>query len=410
MATPIKRIEKDFLLKVLYDEQIPIMVLYNRTEYIVHVEKPPKIDMFLKADRPVSGLRPGHSISFTFDYRGQVISFSAVVNTVKEEQLSISAPEFLYKNLARSFTRVSSPSDMSVQFTFHGDRYKLSFPKVQEYEQEELVSFIDGCDPKDLKDLINQLAVWADEVATGYKLNLFRNAKPSSTEEKILAETGKSLFLPSTHSDFPGHDPYPKNRLITEGVFKRFLESSGVDRVFVDDALARFLKAKRDNSIFSDAWVPILFHEYVIGYIHLWIGKSGKPPFDFGILDTLYQFAKVLAFSLKENGYFNDGIVKKEAFQGKVVDISASGMLFAYPHSALSSSLLPDCELDLQLLTPKRTIRTGARIVRRYKDASMGYFGCRFLDIAPEDMRFLFEFIYGKPFTDQDASFLAGNV
>jgi hypothetical protein len=40
----------------------------------------------------------------------------------------------------------------------------------------------------------------------------------------------------------------------------------------------------------------------------------------------------------------------------------------------------------------------------------MGYFGCRFLDVAPEDMRFLFEYIYGKPFTDSDASFLSGQV
>jgi hypothetical protein len=40
----------------------------------------------------------------------------------------------------------------------------------------------------------------------------------------------------------------------------------------------------------------------------------------------------------------------------------------------------------------------------------MGYFGCRFTSIEPEDLRFLFEYIYGRPFTDQDASFIAGKV
>jgi hypothetical protein len=30
--------------------------------------------------------------------------------------------------------------------------------------------------------------------------------------------------------------------------------------------------------------------------------------------------------------------------------------------------------------------------------------------MAPEDLRFLFEFIYGKPFTDSDAAFLTGQV
>ena len=148
----------------------------------------------------------------------------------------------------------------------------------------------------------------------------------------------------------------------------------------------------------------------MIGYIHIWIETANKPPFDFNILDTLYQFAKVLASSLKDHGYFDKGKVKKESFQGKVVDISASGMLFAYPHSSLSTALLVDSELDVELITPKRTIKTDAKIVRRYNDASMGYFGCRFVSIAPEDLRFLFEYIYGRPFTDQDATFIAGKV
>jgi c-di-GMP-binding flagellar brake protein YcgR len=148
----------------------------------------------------------------------------------------------------------------------------------------------------------------------------------------------------------------------------------------------------------------------VIGYIHIWINKEGRLPFDYGVIDTLYQFAKVLAYSLKINGYFEKGKIKNEPFEGKVIDISASGVLFAYPHSGLSSALLPDSELSVKVVTPRRSINAAAKIVRRYKDNSMGYFGCRFLDIAPEDMRFLFEFIYGKPFTDTDASFLSGQV
>jgi hypothetical protein len=30
--------------------------------------------------------------------------------------------------------------------------------------------------------------------------------------------------------------------------------------------------------------------------------------------------------------------------------------------------------------------------------------------MAPEDLRFLFEYIYGKPFSDADAAFLSGQV
>lgn len=410
MATPIKRIEKDFLLKVLFDEQIPVMVLYNKSEYTVIVEKPPKQELYLRANKSISGLKVGQKLSFVFDYRGQIITFTAKVISVKEELITAEAPEFLYKNLDRSFSRVPTPADLVVRLTFHGDRYNLNFPKIQEYEQEDINIMMDHFDPKDIKQLVNQLSQWAQDNSSGYKLVMFKDNKPALLEEKIIAESGKALFIPSTQTDLPQIDPYPKKKIITEDIFKRFLESSGVDKLYVEDALARFIKAKRDAGIYSDAWVPILFQEYVIGYIHLWIEEENKPPFDFSILDTLYQFAKVLAFSLKIHGYFDNGKVKKESFQGRVVDISASGMLFAYPHSPLSASLLVDSELDVELITPKRTIKTGVKIVRRYNDASMGYFGCRFVTIEPEDLRFLFEYIYGRPFTDQDASFIAGKV
>jgi hypothetical protein len=265
-------------------------------------------------------------------------------------------------------------------------------------------------DPRNLSGLIEQMAAWIKGYANGYKLVIFKDVKPSSPEERIVAETGKTLYLPSTLADFPQTDPYPKKRIITEEMFKRYLESTGVNPAYMDNACIRFIRAKAENGIFSDAWIPVLFQEYVIGYIHVWINKEGKLPFDYEVIDMLYQFARVLAQALKVNGYFEAGKMKNEPFEGKVMDISASGLLFAYPHSGLSSALMPESELSVKLMSPRRTIKANARIVRRYKDSTQGYFGCRFLDMAPEDMRFLFEYIYGKPLADKDASFLAGQV
>jgi hypothetical protein len=410
MATPIKRIEKEFLLKVLYDEQIPIMYLRNRTEYILYVDKPVKGEICFKSDRPVAGIKPRKKMDLMFDYHGQIIIFSIEVSFIRDNQIVAEVPEFLYKNLDRSYSRVTTPPDLQVQFTFLGDRYSLSFPKVQEYEPGEIGEMVRHLDPKNLSGLIEQMAGWIKGFANGYKLIIFKDVKPSSTEERLVAETGKTLYLPSTLAGFPQGDPHPKKRLIVEEMFRRYLESTGVDRAYMDDAVNRFVKAKFDSGIFSDAWIPILFQEYVIGYIHIWINKEGKQPFDNGIIDTLYQFAKILAFSLKINGYFESGRIKNEPFEGKVIDISASGLLFAYPHGSLSSSLLPDSELAVKITSSKRTISANAKIVRRYKDNAMGYFGCRFLDIVPEDMRYLFELIYGRPFTDMDASFLSGQV
>ena len=410
MATPITRIEREFLLKILYDEQIPITCLKNRVEYILTMTKPVGDNIIFKSNRSLAGLKARKKLDLMFNHRNQVITFTAEVIIIKDDLITVVPPEFLYKDLDRSYSRVNTPPDLQVQFSFSGDRYSLSYPKIPVYELSDPEEFIQEINPQNLSGLIEQMASWIKGYADGYKLIIFKDVKPSTIEERIIAETGKTIYLPSTHGSFPSNDPYPRGRLITDELFKRYLESTGVNIAYLDDATQRFIKAKIDSGIFSDLWVPILFQEYVIGYIHAWISKPGKPPLNYKVIDMIYQFAAVLASSLKANGYFESGKMKKDTFEGKVIDISASGLLFAYPQSATASSLLPYTELSLQLITPDRTITTSAVIARRFKDNTNGYFGIRFIDMKPEDMSFLFEFIYGKQFTENDADFLAGKV
>ncbi|MDR2742781.1 MAG: PilZ domain-containing protein [Treponema sp.] len=346
-----------------------------------------------------------------FDFRSRMISLSTQIISFRDEHIVAVLPEFLYMNLDRSYSRVPNPPDVKIQLLLSGERYSLAYPKVQEFEQElSYGQVVKNVGPKNLTGLIAQMAEWINGYANGHRLTIFKDVRLASIEERIIAETGKALYLPSTLGSFPKTDPYPQKRLITEDIFRRYMESTGTDPKFLDDAVTRFIRAKFEAGFFSDAWVPIQFQQYVVGYIHLWINAEGKMPFNYEVIDTVFQFASVLAFSLKENGYFESGRIKNTPFEGKIIDISVSGVLFAYPHSTISSSLVPKSELTITIITPKRSIIANAHIVRRYKDSVQGYFGCRFLDMAPEDTRFLFEFIYGRPFTDTDAIFLAGQV
>jgi c-di-GMP-binding flagellar brake protein YcgR len=114
---------------------------------------------------------------------------------------------------------------------------------------------------------------------------------------------------------------------------------------------------------------------------------------------------------LKENGYFEHGRMQNEPFEGRVLDISASGLLFAYPlGTTLLSTLLVDADLTVTIEAPGRVLNISARIVRKFKDKSASYFGCRFMNLPPEDMRFLFEHLYGRKIEDRDSAFLSGQV
>jgi hypothetical protein len=410
MATPIKRIEKDFFLKILYDAQIPVMYYHDRNEYALVLENPVKDAMVFRPDRPIEMLKPGSKLELMFNYKRQILMFVAEVQTVKNECIFCDIPEFLYKNLDRSFSRIRKPGELEVRFSFRGDRYNLSYPTITEFEPETITEIYNNIDPRNLSGLISGMDEWLNGCASGHKLVMFKNSKPETVEERVIAETGKILYLPAMTETLPLADPHPGMRLVTEALFKSYLESTGVDEADVDAACSRFIHAKQNNGILSEAWVPVLFQEYVIGYIHIWIDTPDKALFTITTIEAVCQFAKVLAHSLKVNGYFEYGKLKNNPFEGDIIDISVSGLLFTYPRSEFSLSLLPDSDLLVQLVSPRRTVNANAKIVRCYRDSSMGYFGCSFYDMEPEDIRFLFEFLYGKPFADKDLEFFCGHV
>jgi hypothetical protein len=411
MATPVGRIEKEILFKALFDEKLPVVYMKDRTEYVLTLEQPVAEEMVFRHDRPLGKIKPHSKLSLLFNYHGQIIDFNAELLAEKDELIYCKAPDVLHKNLDRNYLRVDAPSDLKVLFTFQGDRYNLEFPKINEYENIATDNLARSADPKNLSVLIKQITLSLKNFSDGFKIVNFKDKKPETIEERIVSETGKTLFIPSTTGFLPKTDPYPRKRIITEDLFKRYLESTGVGTSFLNENCARFLKKKYDGGIYSDAWVPILFQEYIVGYIHIWIDRAERPAFDFGILDTVYQFAKVLAFSLKENGYFEHGKVNNQPFEGKVLDISASGLLFAYPlGSNVLSTLLEGADLAVTVEAPNRSINVTAKIVRRFKDKSAGYLGCRFLNMSPEDTRFLFEHLYGRQIDSRDSAFLSGQV
>jgi hypothetical protein len=411
MATPIKRIEKEFFFKALYDKKIPLIYLWDQKKYYLTLENSVKTsEMVLKLDKPIPMLKPRTKMELVFDFQGQVISCVIEIDAIKDRIITAEVPEFLYKNLDRSYSRIAVPRDLQMRFSFHYDRYNLPFPKVNNFEDDSEKD-PGGKDPlvPNVSALLEHMGAWVKNLGGNYKLVIFKDVKPSTTEERVVAETGKAFYLASTRESFPKTDPFPERRIITADLFKRYLESTGVDPKYLDDTSKRFVQAKLSKGIFSDAWVPILFQEYIVGYIRVWINSSWAPSFDAASLDTLFKYSRKLVHSLKINGFFEKGRRTNEVFVGKVIDISVSGLLFAYPKSSLSSALLVNSQILINLITSGRTLNINSRIVRRFRDSSLNYYGCHFLDTSFDDVRYLFEYLYGKAL-GEDTVFQIGKM
>ncbi|HUX22260.1 MAG TPA: PilZ domain-containing protein, partial [Spirochaetia bacterium] len=240
-----------------------------------------------------------------------------------------------------------------------------------------------------------------------------RGREPSSTEEAIIARTARILYIPSTEGDFPDFEDSLNDQVVTRDMLtnRSAGQVGGVlqDASFSQEGLARFLNAKRDQGLVTEIFCPIIFHEYVVGYIYLASTDADKV-FDDELVKYVSQFSRMLAYSLKINHYFKDMDLGPEEFNAKIVDLSASGLLFAHNSRKLKDTLMIYADVTLALQVGDRRVKIVARVMRKFEDKSACFYGVQFLDMAPEDFRFVFDLVYGRPFTKEDNELWEGGA
>ncbi len=410
MATSLRRIEKEFILGSVRDEKLRVLLIAGSGEWPITLTEVAKDRLIFAHGMPLRLLKRGDSYEFRFVYREQAMAFRAKVLEARESSLVVELPKSVYKNLGRRYSRRVPPFDFAVSFSFRGDRYELSFPTTQRFDPVAEPDPSPDFDPADIRLLVREFDEKAGTYANERTLRMFKEHKPESPEERLIVRTGRCFYLPSAAGGLPLVDPYVEPRIITREAFGDWLREQGTRGDLIDEEILRYERNKKASGLLSELLVPVMFQEYVIGCVCLRNTEPGRPPFDLAVLDTFYQFAKILAYSLKINGYFRNAPKKASGFSADVIDVSAGGLLFANPSRELAASLLPGSRLELQLKTGGRKLKASAIVKRSYRDSELVYYGVEYEDMAPEDFRFLFESLYGRPFTDADSQSVEGLI
>jgi hypothetical protein len=408
MATSLKRIEKEFILGAARDEGVKFLLLAGNGEWPVDIRSIGADHIVMNHAMPLRLLRRGLHYEFRFVHREQALAFRAKTREIKDSTLTIEMPTNIYKNLGRRYSRRMPPNELTVAFAFKGERFELAFPTTREYATVTVPEPSPDFDPADIRGLIRSFNGKAEGLTSDRAIVMFKDREPESVEERLITRTGKTLFLASTAGGLPTSDPFPRPRLVTRAILAEFFREEGFRDDLVEDEVARFERNKRNSGILSELLVPMLFQEYVIGYVSLQNRTAGRSPFDLAILETFQLFAEILAYSLKINGYFKGAPKKAPDIHAQVLDVSAGGILFANDSKDLGASLLPDARLDLQFDVGDRVIKAAGRVRRTYRDGDQFYYGVEYDEIQPEDFRYLFETLYGRAFTDADGLSVEG--
>ena len=408
MATLVKNIEREFLLTTAMRERAAIVMAAGSGEWNVRIKAVSATTLTLVHEAPLSVLRKGLSCDFHYSVRGQTIAFKAPVLEPGERVLVVAMPDKVYKNLSRRFARLPPPGDLTASFSFSGERYDLDFPTTSAFRPATEPVPSPDFDPADLRELMAEFERKALSIASDRGIVMFKDRAPESVVERVTAATGRTFYLPTALSGIPRSDPFLERTILTRDDFLSWFSDSGKDPAYAEDELVRIERQRRTDGVLSELLVPILFQDYAIGCASIVNRQVGKPPFDLGCVETFNAFARVFAWSLKIHGYFKDAPRLSESYRTQVMDVSAGGLMFACRDARLIQLLKDGTAVGVRMAARKRAIDAQGVIRRHHAGGTEGFFGIEFTTMAPEDFRFLFEYLYARPFTDEDAGSIEG--
>jgi hypothetical protein len=408
MGTPVGRVEREFILNTVNEKRIPVKLhgyKKTRTAIILRIEEESMV--LFDEEEGFQDFLQDEEIRVFFSYYGHVMTFPSVV-IAAGEYLEISLPDEMIKNLQRKYERIALPKGTMVSFSMENITYELTFPKTEEYNPAEQPVYSDAFPENSIDKLIEGFAARVSDYKANYKIVMFRDRQPEGWEEEIITRTGKSLFVSPVQAGLPEEDPDMSGRILTKGMVlspeHNLNLSEFIGSVYeLDERFA----AKQSLGIKALIRCPLVYHDYVIGYINVW---SEHVTLGIELFEYIYQFSKVLVYSLKHHGYFENMQREPEEFAAEILDISASGLLFTHNSAELREALVLYTDLDLSLRMGPRKMQIGSRIMRKYQDSERTFFGCQFIDLKPEDFRFLFDAIYGRELTEEDEELWEGGA
>ncbi|MFP4643892.1 MAG: PilZ domain-containing protein [Spirochaetales bacterium] len=390
----MQRVQKEFVLKSLVDSETEI-VIHAQSERVPGVLVSYDRETLVVALKEACELDFGSEVNVYFSMNGHVMTFRALVRgRDAQERPILSNPDAIYRRLERSHERIRPETGVSVRVFLPDGALELDFPRSERSQRiEEDIKLGYSFNPANISSLMRSFRERASMIAAETKIVMFRGRKPHGMAEDVIVRSGKILVLPLNVSE----------RLKGTSVSDWVLSDRELITQLYEDAasvrtIARELQSEeqrlRSASIQEEMYCPVLFREYAIGYIYL-LQTAGAGEFTPSTVEFVRQFARILAYALNANGYFEGG-AKPKPRAADLIDISASGVLFAIQDG--SDRVTPGEDINLEIDVSGHTIPAKGRIVRSYSGQVTTYVAVRFVELTYEDAERLMTGLYGRDY------------
>lgn len=409
MSNSVSQLEQEYLLRQAVQKQLALTLSIGEDQassWTVRLEQdsPGRLDVVHSI--PLHLQRKNQRLQFSWSHGGSQYLFSSPLLAPGSGRMQVGWPKQIQKTVQRSFARLSPPESLRISFSIEGSRYDLAFPQVQDPQASAEPQLAEGFDIKDLHGLLREFSQRCKGLADEKKISMYRDRRPETVPERLCSSLGRCLYLPTVMAGVPRSDPFAEASLITRKQCAQWLAEQRGQEADGEYLLRELEQGWRHAGYGSLVYVPVLFQHYSIGMIFVAVREPNRPPLDLQTVEELLRFSKILSRALHIHGYFKDAPVLERDFRPLIANVSAGGLLFSTNDPKLLVQLREGSSVSVQMQAGKRSLNAGGRVQRVYADQSEGFFGLQFTNMALEDFRFLFEYLYKRPFSDADGASL----
>jgi hypothetical protein len=402
VATGINRIEKEFVLKDMMEQRYPLEVHIGRERLQGFIEELGEDTLGLRLANDLFPDDAAELVCF-FRFRNNPMTFRTSVIEATDGHARVELPDSVYRDLSRGFERIKPPAGLTLSFVHKGTSIELDYPDTDQYEPVDDPGVQPSFDVSQIAALMASFRERASDFADDSKIIMFRERTPSSFQEQIVSQTGKTLVVPLTGTESRLEPIEVRERVLSQDQVVAHEEERGKDVFSVLERLGTLVNQNRAKGITHELYCPVLYHQYVVGYMYLVRAGKSEEPFPPETFEFALYYARILAYSLKKNGYFQAEKGETEYGAHALIDISGSGALFVVPEGTPVIHLFTDLALKLRM--SERTIAIKGRVMRKFEDKHGTYLAVQFIELDPDDMDFLIEQIYGADYQgDVDSS------
>ena len=401
MAHEIRRIEKEFILKNVCETRAPLELHVGPLRLQAYIEAIDEERIRVRLADDLSHPGP-KNITVFFRFRNNAITFTSRVLEQEGGVIEIAQPSELYRDLSRGFERIKAPGDVSVSFLFRGKQVHLDYPDSELYEPADAPGLDPGFDATKISELLSAFRDRASRFSTESKIVMFRERRPVGFQEELIARSGKILVLPFYTAETHIRSAQIRERILTQDEIIAMKADEGEDMFTVLEQVGKIVETNRARRVWHELYCPVLYRQYVVGYLYMIRSDGDRERFEPTVFEFVLQFGRILAYSLRVNGYFKAEPVVAEFGGAELIDISGSGVLFSCPPDGPDVLLYTDLDLKIQL--GEEIIPIRGRVMRKYNDSDRVYIAIQFIELDPDDMEKLFLHIYGTSYRgDVDA-------